>query len=208
MPKKKTEPRKLSDKQVKFIEYYLLLGNATKAAIKAGYAKGTASSQGSQQINKAIVFAEIEKRRRANLRKLSLKSEDIVKELIKIGFSDPTDVMEWKDNVLVLKDSKDLPDFVKPAIKSIKQTMTKSGPVIELRFHDKLKALELLGRNFGIWHDKIEVEVVKPFVIEKLDGTTIEASREVINVTPTVEGKVDGSLEQGTESPPGSEPDQ
>jgi phage terminase small subunit len=63
-----------------------------------------------------------------------------------------------------------------PAIASIKQT--KDG--IELKTHDKIKALELIGRHLGMWNDKLDLSTKGESLNEKRpvvtlpDGTQIE----------------------------------
>lgn len=52
----------LTDKQKLFIDYYLKLFNATKAAIKAGYSKNSASNIGSGNLSNPKIRAGIEER--------------------------------------------------------------------------------------------------------------------------------------------------
>lgn len=63
-----------------------------------------------------------------------------------------------------------------PAIASIKQT--KDG--IELKTHDKIKSLELLGRHLGMWNDKLDLSTKGESLNDKRpsaklpDGTILE----------------------------------
>lgn len=59
--KKATRPT-LTAKQNKFIIEFIKSGNATEAAIKAGYSKKTANVIGSENLTKPYIIAEIEKR--------------------------------------------------------------------------------------------------------------------------------------------------
>lgn len=52
----------LSNKQLKFIEEYLIDLNGTKAAIRAGYSRKTAQEQSSRLLSKVMVSEEIAKR--------------------------------------------------------------------------------------------------------------------------------------------------
>lgn len=47
---------KLTDKQQRFVEEYLIDLNATQAAIRAGYSAKTANEQGARHISKMLVF--------------------------------------------------------------------------------------------------------------------------------------------------------
>ncbi len=51
----------LNLKQKRFAEYYVILGNRTQAAIKAGYSVKSASSQGSELLNNPTVRAYVGK---------------------------------------------------------------------------------------------------------------------------------------------------
>ena len=52
----------LTEKQLAFCEYYIECGNATEAAIKAGYSEKTARSTGSENLTKPDISEYIEKR--------------------------------------------------------------------------------------------------------------------------------------------------
>lgn len=54
----------MNDKQKKFCDYYLESGNATEAAIKAGYSKKTARQTGSENLSKPYIKAYIEQRQK------------------------------------------------------------------------------------------------------------------------------------------------
>lgn len=56
---------KLTVMQRKFADEYMISGNATEAAIKAGYSKKSAYSIGNENLKKPEVIAYIEKRRKA-----------------------------------------------------------------------------------------------------------------------------------------------
>ena len=72
------------------------------------------------------------------------------------------------------KDTGALSDDQRAAIAGIKQ----GANGIEIKLHDKIKALELLGRHIGMFNDKIEVRatVENPFA-----GLSTEELRNVID---------------------------
>ncbi|MBM7631746.1 terminase small subunit [Geomicrobium sediminis] len=53
---------KMTEKQRRFADYYIESGNATEAAIKAGYSKKTARSVGSENLTKPDISVYIENR--------------------------------------------------------------------------------------------------------------------------------------------------
>ena len=54
----------MTERQKKFCDYYIKLGDATKAAIKAGYSKKTAYSIGSENLRKPEIAEYIAKRQK------------------------------------------------------------------------------------------------------------------------------------------------
>lgn len=54
--------RKLTEKQERFIDYYIELGNATEAARRAGYSEKTAKETGYENLTKPHIKSEIDKR--------------------------------------------------------------------------------------------------------------------------------------------------
>ena len=76
-----------------------------------------------------------------------LSADRVAQELAAIGFARATDCLSIEDNALVLKSSGELTPEVGAAISSIERS---SGGV-KVKFYDKLKALELLGRHLGMF---------------------------------------------------------
>ena len=72
-----------------------------------------------------------------------------------------------------MKDTKDIPKELIPAIASIKEG--KNG--IEISFYSKDKSLELLGRHLGMFNDKIEVS---GSINNPMEGLTTEELKKLI----------------------------
>lgn len=79
--------KKLTPKQSRFIEEYMVDLNATQAAIRAGYSKKTAAAIGAENLTKPKIAAEIEKRQAAISEKLEITQETVAQELGKIAFA-------------------------------------------------------------------------------------------------------------------------
>ena len=75
---------KLNPKQQLFVEEYLIDFNATQAAIRAGYSENTAYSQGPRLLDNVEIQMEIEKGKQKLIKKLDIKKEDIIRDLIRI----------------------------------------------------------------------------------------------------------------------------
>lgn len=139
---------KLNDKQKRFVDEYLVDLNATAAAKRAGYSEKTACEQGSRLLANVKVQAEIQKRKVELQNKLEITQERVRQELAAIAFANGTDFATITQNGLVrLTPTSELTEEKKKAVASIKEG--KFG--VEVKLHDKVKALELLGRDLGMF---------------------------------------------------------
>ncbi|WP_410769595.1 terminase small subunit [Fontibacillus sp. BL9] len=148
----------LTAKQQKFADEYLIDLNATQAAIRAGYSPKTAKEIGAENLTKPNIRAYIDERMAQHSARTGVNQERIIRELARVAFLDPTQ--------LVNMDSAEIEDDAsaddRAAIASVKvKTMSGEVDMIEreVKFADKLKALELLGKRFGMWIDKQQVDV-------------------------------------------------
>lgn len=148
----------LTAKQQKFADEYLIDLNATQAAIRAGYSSKTAKEIGSENLSKPNIRAYIDERMAVLSRRTGVNQERIMRELARIAFLDPTKLVDMDSAAL----KEDTSDDDRAAIASVKvKTMKGDVDMVEreVKFADKLKALELLGKRFGMWIDKQQVDV-------------------------------------------------
>lgn len=80
MPVRKNK-KGLTQKQQDFVYEYLKSGNATDAAIKAGYSEKTSYSIGQENLNKPVIAEEINKRRSEVVKKHNIDVDWIVTQL-------------------------------------------------------------------------------------------------------------------------------
>lgn len=76
--------KKLTPKQKAFCDYYIELGNATEAAIKAGYNKKTARQIGSMNLTKVDIKQYIEERIKSIEDARIAKGEEVLQYLTKV----------------------------------------------------------------------------------------------------------------------------
>ena len=150
----KTAYDKLSPKMQRFVDEYLVDNNGAQAAIRAGYSEKTAREQAARLLTKVIVKKALEEKRAEIAEENQLKISDVIDELKKIAFSDVTQVMSFNSKNARVKSSKSLSEDAKKTISSVSKTQ--NGLTVKL--HDKVKALELLGRYLNIFSEKIQVE--------------------------------------------------
>lgn len=137
-PKKEVMYLKLTIKQQRFSDEYIISGNATEAAIKAGYAKKAAYQQGAENLKKPHIREYIDKRLEEINDKSIAKQEEVLQYL--------TSVMRGTTQSAVVVIESD-GDGVSSA-----RLMDKTPDEKE-----KLKAAELLGKRYGAFTEKVEV---------------------------------------------------
>lgn len=93
-------------------------------------------------------------------RVLELTPERTLEELYRIAMGNIADVATWDGHSFVLKDLETLPRSCSAIIASVKRTEARDGSVSwELKLNDKVKALELLMKHFGLLTEKVEITV-------------------------------------------------
>lgn len=75
--------KKLTSKQAKFIDEYMIDLNATQAAIRAGYSKKTAYSQGQRLLKNVDVKKNLDKRKEKVAKKSGVTRDEIINRLNK-----------------------------------------------------------------------------------------------------------------------------
>ncbi len=152
---------KLTAKQQRFCDEYLIDLNATQAAIRAGYKankKNTFEVIGYQLLQKTSVLEKIQQEMAKRSKRTGINQDRVIQELARIAFVNASDVIDTEDASVRLNATED--DLA--CIQSVKvKTMDgEKGSSIEreVKLNDKMKALELLGKHLGMFKDKVELE--------------------------------------------------
>lgn len=133
----------LNERQIQFYKEYIVDANATQSAIRAGYSKKTAYSQG-QRLLKNVegqqYLAELMAEKES---KLIATQDEVLKYLTSVlrGESKSTEIVV-----------EGMGDGYSEARTIMKEPSEK----------DRLKAAELLGKRYGLYTDRVEAEVVMP----------------------------------------------
>ena len=139
---------KLTAKQERFVDEYLVDLNATAAARRAGYSEKTAEVIGYENLRKPQIMAAIHERQQNLQGKLEITQEAVLQELAAIAFANGTDfVTVTGAGLLCVKATSEVPKNKLPAIAGIKYSQLG----IEIKLHDKVRALELLGKHLGVF---------------------------------------------------------
>lgn len=169
---------KLTAKQQRFCDEYLIDLNATQAAIRAGYSAKNADKIGPQLLGKTRVAEYIAERKQDRIARTEITQDMVLKELAIIAFSKATDyarvvekdaMVDVNGVTVPLEDADGNPikyRTVEPVLSAdLTEEQQKALAVIkkgrdgfEVKAYDKVKALELLGKHLGMWTEKVELD--------------------------------------------------
>lgn len=139
---------KLTEKQKRFADYYIELGNATQAAIKAGYAKRSAQQMGAENLLKPVIKTYIDKRLSEIASERIMSAQEAVELLSSIARAEITEqvVVTTMEGAEVV----DKPPDVKTRIIAIKEILK--------RYPDNDKLVEQQIRKLTADADLAEIK--------------------------------------------------
>lgn len=136
----------LTEKQIRFADYYIETGNLYQSAIKAGYSKNYAKAQAHKLLENVGIKNYIDKR----LKELEEKRVASATEVMQLLTSAMRGELE--EEVVVVES---VGDYCSEA-KIIKK---------QIGAKDRIKAAELLGKRYRLFTDKLEVKGMVPVMI-------------------------------------------
>lgn len=131
---------KMTAKQKRFCDEYLIDLNATQAAIRAGYSEKTAYRTGADNLIKPQIKEYISKRMAEKEKELIADQDEVLKYLTSVLRG------ESRSSVVVVES---VGDFMSEARELEKAPDEK----------ERLKAAELLGKRYGLYTEKVEQAV-------------------------------------------------
>ena len=126
--------KKMTVKQKKFADEYIISGNATQSAIKAGYSKNYANTNANKLLQNTTIKSYIDERLKELEDKAIAKQNEVLQYL--------TAIMRGEEKEQIIISTGDF-----------SQTITD----IDVSAKDRIKAAELLGKRYGTWTDKVDV---------------------------------------------------
>lgn len=145
---------KLTLKNLRFCEEYLIDLNAAQAAIRCGYSKKTAKEQGARLLTDANIQAEIKRLMQERSKSTQVTAQMVVEELSKVGFANIQDYIKKGFKIEMISELK---KEHAAAIESVQiETKTQNGLTItkaKIKLHSKTSALDMLGKHFGIFKE-------------------------------------------------------
>ena len=143
----------LTPKQQMFVKEYLVDLNATQAAIRAGYSAKTAEVQGCKMLSNPKIAAALQIAMDARSEKTEITAERVLKELGRVAFGNQRALMTWGPNGVKLRPSSALTEDEAAMVSEVAETETLNGGSLKLKTHDKIRALELIGKHLGMFKE-------------------------------------------------------
>lgn len=130
---------KLTNKQKRFCEEYLIDLNATQAAIRAGYSKKNANNIASENLAKPNIQEYLKERMDSKQNDLIASQDEVLQYLTRV----------MRDNT----------DSEQVVMEGIGEGVSMARTIrVKPSEKDKLKAAELLGKRYGAFVERTEVD--------------------------------------------------
>jgi len=146
----------------RFVSEYVKDFNGAKAWIRAGHdvSLAVASTLANRVLRKVEVKALVRQHLEDQAAVAGLTVDLILREYMRLGLSDLTNLVRWVDGELVIKNSADLTPDVTAAISEISQTTIRKGgdvvsTVIKVKLHSKTQALDSLAKHLNLFRDTV-----------------------------------------------------
>lgn len=164
----------MTEAQKRFCDEYILDFNATRA-YRAAYPKcktdEAASAAGSRMLGNVNVQKYIQEQKENLKEKINVTQEQVINQLARIAFGD---IRKLYNDSGGLKNIQDLDDDAAAIISGIETTeefegygedREQIGYTKKVKIASKDRALEMLGKYFGIFKEKVEINSDKPFEV-------------------------------------------
>lgn len=179
--------KRLTDRQRRFVEEYLIDLKAGAAAARAGYSAKSAETLGGRLRNLPHVHAAIEAAMAERSRRVGITQDRVVTELARLAFADIRDFADWDNHDVTLKPARELTPDQTACVAEIVQT---PGKGLRIKLHGKTQALAALARHLG---SKEKAE----------EGRETAQMITVVTCVPPPDLPPDERLCQGSPSPAG-----
>ena len=134
---------KLTPKQKDFADFYIVLGNAEQAAIKAGYSKRYARGNAHKLVANSCIKSYIAERMQL------IESERIASQ---------EEVLQFLTSVIRGEVTEEVPILIGDGMQTLRDK--------EVSVKERVKAAELLGKRYMMWTEKQQVEMIEPVFVD------------------------------------------
>lgn len=155
---------KLTPKQAKFVDEYLVDLNATQATIRAGYSKKTADVIASQNLSKIRVQQAIQKRRDELQKATQWTQEEVLNGYRKLAYYTLDEIYNDDGTLKPISEISPNARFAVSGVKILKTKTSKTSKdggktasettMQDLKFSDKKAVLDQVGKHLGMFKDE------------------------------------------------------
>ena len=138
-------PRRLTERQRRFCEEYLIDGNASQAAIRAGYSKRSATVVSTTLMKNPQVQAYL---------------KELLEKLHSAKVADAQEVLEYLTSIMRGEQREQTLQLIGDGMQDITS--------IDVAAKDRLKAAELLGKRYGIFKENVGVTMDAVVIVDDL----------------------------------------
>lgn len=181
--------RALTPRQARFVDEYLLDLNATKAAIRAGYAPKAAQPVSSRLLSNAIVARAIAIAQAARAERTDIQQDRVLRvaaELLFVPLPNIGDLFDEQDNLRPLHTLTRAQTSMISAIEIVKKNLAAGDGHTDLVHKlklwdvraDKTKALELVMRHLGLFEGAEDRDLGPVFVFPP--GTHVDMHTQAV----------------------------
>lgn len=169
---------KLTPKQERFVQEYLVDLNGTQAAIRAGYSVRTANEQAARLLAKVSIHSAVAAAMKSREQRTHITQDRVLQELARIAFFDLRKLYREDGS---LKAMHELDDDAAAVLSGVDVVETKGNAefggedgvrhipeyVKKAKVFDKTSALTLAMRHLGMLNDKIQAEINGELIMKK-----------------------------------------
>lgn len=184
----------LTVRQQQFIREYLIDGNGTRAAIRAGYSPNSAHGMASHLLKQPDVRQALDSHRARLLRERDITADRVLEEYRRLAFSDIRGLFNPDGSFRSPSDWDDETAAAVAGLEVSKLTVsTNEGQltqerILKVKRWDKVKALEVLAKYTGVLRDGTsalgarthDTAPIDPTRIARMDDTELDAALALI----------------------------
>lgn len=168
--------RELTVKQRRFVNQYLVDMNATQAAIRAGYSESTARQQGAYLLSNPNVLEAIMSGAEEQAERTKIDADWVLLRVADMLEADITDIVDDDGSY---KPVKQWPKVwrqmlsgmdIKELYEGRGDNRERIGEVVKIRFVDRLKALEILGKHVNVQAFRERIDTNLTLNVEPIDA--------------------------------------
>ncbi|TDB44121.1 terminase small subunit [Photorhabdus luminescens] len=154
----------LTDKQEMFCREYLVDLNATQAAIRAGYSESTARNIGCENLAKPNIQSRIAELKAGRNERVQVDAEYVLRRLVEIDQMDVLDILTYEGDLKPVKDWSVVWRTTLSGLDILAMSGEENTEMLlkKIKWPDKVKNLELLGKHVSVqaFKDQIEQKTV------------------------------------------------